>query len=81
MTVLFLPSDNLKFGIAVGKKIGGSVKRNKVKRLFRESFRSFAPNIDANFFFVFIPKVKEEYNFQVIKEDMAHLLKKGGFID
>jgi ribonuclease P protein component len=81
MTVLFIPSNNLKFGIAVGKKIGGSVKRNKVKRLFRESFRSFAPNLDANFFFVFIPKVKEEYNFHVIKEDMARLLKKGGFID
>ena len=80
MTVIYIPSNELKFGIAVGKKIGGSVRRNHVKRLFRESFRSFAPKIDANFFFVFIPKVKEEYSFNVIKENMEHLLIKGGFL-
>ena len=31
LTLLYLPSEELKVGYAVGKKHGGSVKRNKVK--------------------------------------------------
>ena len=79
LTLLYLPSEELKVGYAVGKKIGGSVKRNKVKRILRESFRSFIPFLRENFFFVFIPKVKEEYSFEEIKKNMEYLFKKGGF--
>ncbi len=37
------------------------------------------PFIRQNFFFVFIPKLKDEYDFNAIKEEMRFLLKKGGF--
>ena len=80
LTLLYLPSEELKVGFAVGKKHGGSVKRNKVKRILRESFRSFIPGIRENFFFVFIPKVKEEYSFSEIQKNMEFLFKKGGFL-
>lgn len=81
LTLLYIKQNSLKVGFAVGKKHGGSVKRNKIKRYLRESFRSFLPFLRQDFFFVFIPKVKEEYRQEDIKKDMGYLFKKGGFFN
>lgn len=79
ITVVYIPYNELKAGFAVGKKHGGSVKRNRIKRLLRESFRSFIPYLSKNFCFVFIPKIKDEYSLSEFSEDMEYLFKKGGF--
>ncbi len=79
LTLIYVEEKELKVGYAVGKKHGKSVKRNRIKRILRESFRSFTPFLRQNFFFVFIPKVSEEYSFKKLKRDMEYLLKKGNF--
>lgn len=79
LTLVFVPATSLKVGFAVGKKYGGSVKRNRIKRILRESFRSFTPQLCNNFFFVFIPKIAENYDFNEIKRDMEKIFIKGGF--
>jgi ribonuclease P protein component len=76
VTVYYLPADECKVGYAVGKKHGKSVKRNRIKRLLRESFRSFKLKDTQNFFFVIIPKVKEEYRLDLFKRDLNYIFRK-----
>ena len=80
LTLIILESTELKVGYAVSKKHGKSVVRNRIKRILRESFRSFLPVIRKNFFFVFIPKVLEEYSLESFKSNMEYLFKKGNLL-
>ena len=81
LTLVYFASQETKVGFCVSKKHGKSVKRNYIKRILRESFRSFAPNLRKNFFFVFIPKVCDKYSFKDFQQNMEYLFKKGGFLE
>ena len=61
--IMFVAGNDLcwpRLGISIGKACGGAVGRNRIKRLFRESFRLIQNDIKPGFDYLFIisPKWK-----------------------
>ena len=69
-----------RLGLTVSAKLACAVKRNRIKRLLREAFRTVLPEIGGNWFFVVIPKVSEEYTYAGYVKDLRYALKKSGLL-
>jgi ribonuclease P protein component len=51
----------VRFGITTSKKTGNAVKRNKSRRLIRESFRFLSSKVTPGFDFVFVARSKTPF--------------------
>ena len=71
-----------RLGITISKKAyGRSVDRNRIRRLVRESYRSFEEEIMEKPDMVFvIRKNKEIPPFTVINDEIKYLLKQSGLM-
>jgi len=71
-----------RLGITVSRKAyGRSVDRNRVRRLVRESYRSFEDDINRNTDMVFVVRKNRELpGFSEIKSETGYLLKHSGLI-
>jgi len=66
-----------RLGITASKKFGNSVKRNRMRRLIKESYRSYETQLNEGFDLVFVARKCDELpNFLKIKKEMKYLLKK-----
>ncbi|MBP3255439.1 MAG: ribonuclease P protein component [Clostridia bacterium] len=67
-------------GIAISKKIGKAVKRNRLKRIIRESYYLEKNNLNKGYNIVFLWNKKEFIDIKStqIHDDMDILLKKAG---
>ncbi len=81
LTLIYINSENLKFGISLSKKHGKAFKRNRIKRLLRASFNYYVNSIAKNYYIIILPKIKEEYNFLEFTKDMKFAFKKGNIIN
>ena len=48
--------DGMRLGVSVGRKLGGAVQRNKVKRALREAFRDLTGRLPAGHDFVLVAR-------------------------
>ncbi|MCX8029928.1 MAG: ribonuclease P protein component, partial [Brevinematales bacterium] len=68
--------------ITTSKKVGKSVKRNRIRRLIRENYRLFEDFIRPGYDLVFVSRVTEELpGFTEIRKEMKFLFKKLNVFD
>jgi ribonuclease P protein component len=80
VTVYMLPtrSEETRIGISISKRIGNSVKRNKLKRRVREAIKENAPLLPAGMDIVIVARRgPSEASFQEIEEDIKQLRDDG----
>lgn len=72
-------SNNLRYGITTGKKIGNAVKRSRSRRIIRAAFNQISPNLKNGYDFVFVARSKTPYLKSTdINKDMEKLFIKAG---
>jgi ribonuclease P protein component len=66
-----------RIGITASKKVGNSVKRNRIRRLISENYRLKEESIKKGYDIVFLARSSdEEPDFYKIEKEMVFLLKK-----
>jgi len=64
-------------GIAVSKKVGKAVVRNKIKRIIRENYKILESNIQTGYVILFLIKNQidsKSINFNDLNKDMVKVL-------
>ncbi len=67
----------VRFGITTSKKIGNAVKRNRARRIIKESYRKILPSLKSGFDFVFVARGKTPYlnSNEIFKQMEIHMNK------
>jgi ribonuclease P protein component len=73
-----------RLGVSVGRRVGGAVERNGVKRMLREAFWSLEPNLPQDHDFVIVARagaadVAQREGQAGVRRELAELLGRLGW--
>lgn len=75
-------TNNNRIGFSISKKIGKSVARHRVKRIYWEAFRSLQDNLKKGFDFILVArKPIIQMDFHKAREELLFLCLKGKLLN
>jgi ribonuclease P protein component len=65
----------LRLGLSVSRKVGNAVRRNRIRRLYREAFRLTRQEMPVGLDIVLIPRSPDEPTLEGLKKSLPRLVR------
>jgi ribonuclease P protein component len=75
------PDNTIRLGIAVGRRFGGAVVRNRLRRRLREALRASVAGIERGVDVIIVPReAAARADYQALRTDVAATLAAEGLV-